>query len=221
MNLVATDLSKVFDKPLADITLSITLTLLFRSVGAFIFGMLADAYGRKWPLAVDLLILAILQVGTAYAGSFSAFIAVRATFGIAMGGVWGLSAAISLENMPVDARGLFSGILQQGYALGYLIAAVINLTAVRYSGEGWKAIFHVGAGFTGLMAILVALIPESKIYKSDEEDRKTWKERARAVTTDLRLAARQYWRRFLYCVVLSMGFNWMSHGSQGLSPSSS
>ena len=111
MNLVATDLSKAFDKPLTDITLPISLTLLFRSVGAFIIGMLADAYGRKWPLAVDLLILAILHVGTAYYGNFSAFIAVRAIFGIAMGGVWGLSAAISLENMHVDARGLFSGIL--------------------------------------------------------------------------------------------------------------
>lgn len=215
VNLVATNLSKVFDRPLTDITLSITLTLLFRSIGAFIFGMLADAYGRKWPLATDLLILAVLQVGTAYAGSFRAFIAVRAVFGIAMGGVWGLSAAISLENMPVDARGLFSGILQQGYALGYLLAAVINLTAVRYSSEGWRAIFHVGAGFTVLMAILVALMPESGIYKCDEEDAKTWSQRATAVATDLRIAAKQYWRRFLYCVILSMGFNWMSHGSQG------
>ena len=214
VNLVATDLSNQFDRPLTDITLSITLTLLFRSVGAFIFGMLADAYGRKWPLAADLLILAILQVGTAYAGSFSALIAVRAIFGIAMGGVWGLSAAISLENMHVDARGLFSGILQQGYALGYLIAAVINLTAVQYSGEGWKAIFHVGAGFTGLMAVIVALMPESKIYQGKEEDHKAWNERARSVGTDLRLAAKQYWRRFLYCVMLAMGFNWMSHGSQ-------
>jgi MFS transporter, SHS family, lactate transporter len=216
VNLVATNLSEVFDRPLTDITLSITLTLLFRSIGAFIFGMLADSYGRKWPLAIDLFILAVLQVGTAYAGSFQAFIGVRAIFGIAMGGVWGLSAAISLENMPVDCRGLFSGILQQGYALGYLIAAVINLTAVRYSGEGWKAIFHVGAGFTGLMAILVCIMPESKIYK-DEEDIKGWNERARAVGKDLKKAARQYWGRFLYCVILSMGFNWMSHGSQGTS----
>lgn len=215
VNLVATNLSKVFEKPLTDITLSITLTLLFRSVGAFIFGMLADTYGRKWPLAIDLLILAILQVGTAYAGSFRSFIAVRAIFGIAMGGVWGLSAAISLENMPVEARGLFSGILQQGYALGYLIAAVINLTAVRYSGEGWKAIFHVGAGFTGLMAILVAMMPESRIYKTDEDDSKGWNARARAVATDLRKVAKQYWPRFIYCIILSMGFNWMSHGSQG------
>ena len=215
MNLVATDLSKAFERPLTDITLSITLTLLFRSVGALIFGMLADAYGRKWPLACDLFILAILQVGTAYAGSFGAFIAVRAVFGIAMGGVWGLAAAISLENIHVDARGLFSGILQQGYSIGYLLAAVINLTAVRYSGEGWKAIFHVGAGFTGLMAIIVVLMPESAVY--NEEDYKSWTERAKAVGVDLRLAAKQYWRRFLYCIILSMGFNWMSHGSQGTS----
>lgn len=215
VNLVATDLAKQFDRDLTDITLSITLTLLFRSLGAVVIGTLADTYGRKWPLAADLLVLAVLQVGTAYASSFGAFIAVRAVFGIAMGGVWGLAAATSLENMHVDARGLFSGILQQGYSLGYLIAAVINLTAVRYSGEGWKAIFHVGAGFTGLMSIIVALTPESKIYQTEDRERKTLKEHALMVAKDMKLAARQYWGRFFYCVILSMGFNWMSHGSQG------
>lgn len=215
VNLVATDLAKQFDRDLTNITLSITLTLLFRSLGAVIVGTLADTYGRKWPLAIDLLVLAVLQVGTAYASSFGTFIAVRAVFGVAMGGVWGLAAATSLENMHVDARGLFSGILQQGYSLGYLIAAVINLTAVRYSGEGWKAIFHVGAGFTGLMSIIVALMPESKIYQTEERERKTLKEHTVMVAKDMKLAARQYWGRFLYCIILSMGFNWMSHGSQG------
>lgn len=203
---------------MSSITLSITLTLLFRSLGAVIFGIISDCYGRKWPLSADLWILAGLQVATAYVTNFSAFIAVRTIFGIAMGGIWGLSAAMSMENMPVEARGLFSGILQQGYALGYLIAAVINITAVRYASEGYKAIFHVGAGFTGLIALIVMFVPESHIFVNadgENADQIPFRQKATAVWRDLKVASRLYWRMFLYCIVLCMGFNWMSHGSQG------
>lgn len=198
--------------------LSITLTLLFRSLGAVIFGILSDCFGRKWPLSADLWILVGLQVATAYAGGFSSFIAVRAIFGIAMGGVWGLSAAMSMENMPVEARGLFSGLLQQGYALGYLIAAVINITVVPYTSEGYRAIFFFGAGFTGLIALLVMFIPESHIFSNADSENAaapSFRYRAAGVWRDLKLASRLYWKMFLYCIVLCMGFNWMSHGSQG------
>jgi SHS family lactate transporter-like MFS transporter len=162
--------------------------------------------------------LAGLQVATAYVTDFSSFIAIRAIFGIAMGGIWGLSAAMSMENMPVEARGLFSGLLQQGYALGYLIAAVINITAVRHTSEGYKAIFHVGAGFTGLVALIVMFIPESHIFVDGDGEsagQMPFRHKAAGVWRDLKLASRLYWKMFLYCIALCMGFNWMSHGSQG------
>jgi SHS family lactate transporter-like MFS transporter len=172
--------------------------------------MLSDMFGRKWPLAINLWILAVLQVGTAFAPTYEAFIGVRALFGVAMGGIWGLSAAMSLENMPVEARGLFSGVLQQGYSIGYLIAAVINLTLVPATAEGYKGIFHFGAGFTALIAAVVMLIPESHIYASKEgEEKIRFGKRIGNFVKDLKLASRQYWRMFLYCVVLSMFFNWM------------
>jgi len=218
VNLVATDLSTAYDKDLSDITLSITLTLLFRSLGALIFGIISDCFGRKWPLSADLWILAGLQIATAHVTEFSSFIAVRAIFGIAMGGVWGLAAAMSMENMPVEARGLFSGLLQQGYSLGYLIAAIINITLVRHTSEGYKAIFEFGAGFTGLVALTVMFIPESHIFaNADGENagQMPFRIKAAGVWRDLKVASRSYWKMFLYCSVLSMGFNWMSHGSQG------
>lgn len=181
------------------------------------FGILSDMFGRKWPLSINLWILAVLQVGTAYAPTYEAFIGVRALFGVAMGGIWGLSAAMSLENMPVEARGLFSGVLQQGYSIGYLIAAVINLTLVPATSEGFLAIFHFGAGFTALIALVVMFIPESHIYaKRGDEEKVRFGPRVKNFIVDLKLAARQYWRMFIYCVVLSMFFNWMSHGSQDM-----
>lgn len=217
VNLVTTRLSARYDRSLSAITTSITLTLLFRSIGALIFGVLADAFGRKWPMCANLWILAVLQVGTAFAPDYGAFIGVRSLFGVAMGGIWGMSAAIALENMPVEARGLFSGILQQGYSIGYLIAAVMNLAVVPISSEGYKAIFHIGAGLTAAVAILVMFIPESGIYQNrSEEDRPPFKERMALFIKDGKLAAKQYSQMFFYCILLSTAFNWMSHGTQDM-----
>lgn len=182
-------------------------------------GILSDMFGRKWPMVVNLWILAVLQVGTAYADSYAAFIGVRAIFGIAMGGIWGLSAAMSLENMPAEARGLFSGILQQGYSIGYLLAAVINIVAVPNTSQGYKAIFQVGAGFSALVAIIQMFVPESKFFTKDEDSdqsRQSQRLRIKLFIKDLKLVSRQYWQMFLYCILLSMAFNWMSHGAQDM-----
>lgn len=128
-----------------------------------------------------------------------------------MGGIWGLAAAISLENIPTEARGVFSGLLQQGYSLGYLIAAGINLRAGTNTTLGYRLIFIVGAGLTGVVALVTMFVPESKQYRGQAPS-------TRAFVADLKLAARQYWRTFLYCILLSMSFNWMSHGSQDVYP---
>lgn len=230
VNLVTTQLSERYNRPLTSITLSITLTLLFRPLGAALIGITSDLFGRKWPMIVNLWVLAILQVGTAFADTYAAFIAVRALFGVAMGGIWGLAAAIALENMPTDARGLFSGILQQGYSVGYLLAAVVNIAVVPHNAEGFKAIFHVGAGFSALVAIIQIFVPESKIFRRSKEEesndnnggeegheqRKSQRRRVALFVKDLGLVGRQYWRMFLYCVLLSTAFNWMSHGAQDM-----
>lgn len=228
MNIVATNLATAYNKPLTSITLSVTLTLLFRAVGAALFGLFADMFGRKWVMVVDLWILAVLQVGTAYAGSFKGFIGVRACFGIAMGGIYGPAAAMALENMPVEPRGLFSGLFQNGYGMGYILAAMVDIVAVPATSQGYKMIFFVGAGWTTLVAFIVMCIPESAIFARDKDE----PEDARAIPNgrnpgkrislfwrDASLASRRYWKMFLYCVLFTAVYNWMSHAVQDIYPS--
>lgn len=157
VSLSNTRLTTYFDKPLGTITTSITLTLLFRPLGAIIFGLLGDRYGRKYPLIADLLICGVLSLGTAFVKTFPQFLALRSCFGVAMGGIWGLSAATALENMPVEARGFFSGILQQGYAVGYLLSAVINLTEVAKH-DNWRVLFYFAAAVSCFAVSLALLV---------------------------------------------------------------
>lgn len=145
LSIQTTKLAKYYDRSKTDITTAITLTLLLRSVGAAIFGLMADKFGRKWPMVANMIILGLLQIATIYSNTFGAFLGVRALFGLFMGGVYGSAIAMALENCPVDARGLMSGILQQGYSLGYVIAASCNL-GVGGSTDSWKTVFWIGAG---------------------------------------------------------------------------
>lgn len=228
VNIVATNLATAYNKDLTDITLSVTLTLLFRAVGAAIFGLLSDMFGRKWIMCVNLWILAALQVGTAYASSFKGFIGVRACFGIAMGGIYGPAAALALENMPAEPRGLFSGLFQNGYGIGYILAAMVDIVAVPATSQGYKMIFFVGAGWTALVAIVVMCIPESVIFTRDKDEPETERDIPNGVNPgkrislfwrDASLAARQYWKMFLYCVLFTSAYNWMSHAVQDIFPS--
>ena len=111
-------LAKYYNTSKTNVTSAITLTLLLRSVGAAFFGLAGDKFGRKWPMVFNMIVLGILQIGTIYAATFSQFLAVRSIFGLFMGGVYGNAIAMALENCPANARGLMSGILQQGYSLG-------------------------------------------------------------------------------------------------------
>lgn len=120
-----------------NITTAITLTLLLRSVGAAAFGLAGDRFGRKWPMVVNMIVLGLLQIATIYSKTFQQFLAVRSLFGLFMGGVYGNAIAMALEHCPVNARGLMSGILQQGYAFGYVLAACANL-GVGGEVETWK-----------------------------------------------------------------------------------
>ena len=131
-----TDLAEAFDKSKTDITWGITLVLMFRSVGAIAFGIAADRYGRKWPFVVNNILFIILELGTGFCNTYKEFLAVRALFGIAMGGLYGNAAATALEDCPERARGIVSGMLQQGYAFGYLLATVFARALVNTTPHG-------------------------------------------------------------------------------------
>jgi len=129
-----------------------------------IFGVISDRFGRKWPLVFNLLLVAVLQLGAGFVQTFKQFLAVRSLFGIGMGGIWGLAASTALENLPVEARGIASGVLQQGYAVGYLLAACINLKLVPAVSAGWRSLFWTAAGISLFAACVRAVLPESEVF---------------------------------------------------------
>src|SRR4029077_17237360 len=131
---------------------SITVTLAFRPVGALLFGLLADRYGRRLPLMLDLVFYSIVEVLSGLAPNFTTFLLLLALFGIGMGGEWGVGASLAMEKVPPRLRGLLSGFLQQGYAMGFLLASLCNF--FLFARFGWRPLFFLG----GLPAILAFFI---------------------------------------------------------------
>ncbi|THU79066.1 MFS general substrate transporter [Dendrothele bispora CBS 962.96] len=222
-------LGTTFGRDTHDITTAITLTLLLRSAGAVIFGIISDRYGRKWPLVVNLLIVAVLELGAGFVQTYQQFLGVRSLFGIGMGGIWGLAASTALENLPVEARGLASGVLQQGYAVGYLIAAVIELTLVpdkteALNGDGWRSLFWLASGISLFAAILRSFLPESEVFiRAKAEARAKGQgadtsSKTRIFIRETGKMLKQHWLLCIYAVLLMTGFNFLSHGSQDLYP---
>ncbi|KAL8407021.1 hypothetical protein RB596_005496 [Gaeumannomyces avenae] len=205
-------LSKYYHTSKTDITTAITLTLLLRSVGAAFFGLAGDKYGRKWPMVVNMIVLGLLQIATIYCRTFNEFLAVRALFGLFMGGVYGNAIAMALENSPVDARGLMSGILQQGYSFGYVCAACANL-GVGGDVDSWKTVFWIAAGISILVGLVRCLFPESPQFI---EARKAGKNKANpsAFWQETKVMLAQEWKLCLYCIILMTWFNYYSHTSQ-------
>ncbi|CAG8638406.1 23409_t:CDS:2, partial [Dentiscutata erythropus] len=154
----------------SDIATSITVTLLLRPIGALIFGILADKYGRRYPLMADIILYSVVELASGFAPNFQVFVALRAIFGIAMGGEWGLGAALAMEALPPESRGLFSGILQQGYPTGYIIAAIFYYAVIRT--VGWRAMFWIGS-FPALVVVFMRFfVPESKAWEKNHETRR-------------------------------------------------
>src|SRR5713101_9657760 len=121
-----TAIAEEFHRSDKDIALSLAVTLGFRPIGAFIFGLLADRYGRRLPLIIDLIFFSIVEVLSGLAPNYTTFLILRALFGIGMGGEWGVGASLAMEKVPPRLRGLLSGFLQQGYAMGFLLASVCS-----------------------------------------------------------------------------------------------
>ncbi|KAK4990925.1 Carboxylic acid transporter [Elasticomyces elasticus] len=218
VSLTVTQLSTTFNRSKADITWGITLVLMFRSVGSTIFGIAADRYGRKWPFVVNNILFIVLELGTGFTQTYKQFLAVRALFGIAMGGLYGNAAATALEDCPEAARGIVSGMLQQGYAFGYLLATVFARGLVDTTPHGWRPLFWFGACPPVLIIIFRLCLPETKSYIERQRVRAAGQNVGKTFLTEGRVALRRHWALLIYMVLLMAGFNFMSHGSQDLYP---
>jgi SHS family lactate transporter-like MFS transporter len=201
-----TAIAKEFHRSDKEIAFSITLTLAFRPVGAFIFGLMADRYGRRIPLMIDLVFYSVVEVATGFAQTFTTFLVLRALFGIGMGGEWGVGASLAMEKVPPKLRGFLSGLLQQGYALGYLLAA--GCFFFVFPRWGWRPMFFIG----GLPALL-GLFVRFKVKESE-----VWQKTRQASWSDLGHEILSHWKLFLYLTLLMMMMNFSSHGTQDMFP---
>lgn len=201
-----TAIAKEFHRSDKEIAFSITLTLAFRPVGAFIFGLMADRYGRRIPLMVDLVFYSAVEVLTGFAHSFASFLVLRALFGIGMGGEWGVGASLAMEKVPPRLRGFLSGLLQQGYALGYLLAAICFYTV--FPRWGWRPMFFIG-GLPALLGLFVRFkVKESEVWRKTRHS--NWSNLGREIVS--------HWKLFLYLTLLMMMMNFVSHGTQDMFP---
>ncbi|HEX7531349.1 MAG TPA: MFS transporter [Pyrinomonadaceae bacterium] len=206
VGLSLTAIAAEFHKTDAQIALSITLTLAFRPVGAFIFGLLADRYGRRLPLIIDLIFFSVVEVLSGLAPNYVTFLALRALFGIGMGGEWGVGASLAMEKVPPNRRGVLSGLLQEGYAAGYMLAAICYFLV--FPRWGWRPMFFIG-GLPALLAIFVRLrVKESEVWKKTRHE--TWGGLGRGIAS--------HWKLFIYLVLLMMMMNFVSHGTQDMYP---
>ena len=188
---------------------AVFLTLAMRPVGAFLFGAIADRYGRRPALMIDIIAYSVFELASAFAPSLHVFLILRALFGIAMGGEWGVGAALAFETLPKENRGFFSGLLQEGYVVGYLLAALAYATIFRFI--GWRGMFVVGA----LPAFLVIYI------RTKVEESPAWRQgRGSAVGVQRSLGKDivKYFGTFIFLAVLMFAFNAYSHGTQDIYP---
>jgi MFS transporter, SHS family, lactate transporter len=204
---VMDDIAKDFGTDVKDVTFAIFLTLAARPIGALVFGLAADRFGRRPVLMINVLSFSMLEFASGLAPSLGFFLILRALFGVAMGGEWGVGASLTMETIPPQTRGAVSGILQTGYPSGYLLASITYFAL--YGTIGWRGIFIVGA----LPALLVLFI-RAKVEESPAFLASTYARQDAGLVKILRGNA----GRFLYAVLLMTAFNFFSHGTQDLYP---
>jgi len=189
-----------------EIVLTTTATLAMRPLGALLFGLLADRYGRRIPLMANVIYFSVIELLCGFAPNFTVFLILRALFGIGMGGEWGVGASLAMEAAPPRLRGILSGILQSGYSIGYLLAAL----AARFLLPvwGWRSMFWIGA-----LPALLALYIRTKVPESE-----AWKEHRAASTGQVLRIVAHHWKRFAYLVILMTFMMFLSHGTQDLYP---
>ena len=202
---VLKDIAADFSTDVTALSYALTLTLAMRPIGAFLFGRLADHYGRRPVLMADILAYSFLGALTAFAPNLTGLLVIRALFGVAMGGEWGVGASLTMESIPPKARGFVSGLLQSGYPTGYFIASAVYGSLFEHI--GWRGLFLVGAIPALLVFYIRRNVPESP----------GWERRPATESSTLAIV-KAHWQRALYAVLLMTAFNFFSHGTQDLYP---
>lgn len=200
--------SRDFHQPIKQMAFTLTASLIMRPVGALLFGLMGDRYGRRIPLMINIAFCSAMEVASGLAPSYRIFLMLRLLYGVAMGGIWGLGASLAMESVSSEKRGMLSGILQEGYALGNLLAAVAFWTVFPH--WGWRPMFFLDVIPALLTIFILSNVKESEAWKAAAAKKKDWGSYFRDVFAN--------WKRFLYLVLLMMMMNFMSHGTQDLYP---
>lgn len=207
---VLKDIAQTFGTDVTTVTFAVFLTLAARPIGALLFGLAADRYGRRVTLMVDILLFSALEFASGLAPSLSVFLILRLAFGVAMGGEWGVGAALAMETIPPQSRGLVSGILQAGYPSGYLLAAITYFALYEF--VGWRGMFMVGVLPALLVVYIRGRVEESPAFLA----RAAQSLASTFVPPPQRLSVHA--GRFVHVVLLMTAFTFLSHGTQDLYP---
>jgi MFS transporter, SHS family, lactate transporter len=203
---VLKDIAAEFGTKIPQVAFAITLTLFMRPLGALIFGRLADKYGRRPTLMINIACYSVLEALTGFSPNLMTFLVLRALFGIAMGGEWGVGSALTMETIPPKSRGAVSGLLQAGYPSGFLLASIVFGVFFQY--VGWRGMFFIGVLPALLVLYIRTSVPESP----------AWKEMKKHARPSLLVTLKHNLGLSIYAIVLMTCFNFFSHGSQDLYP---
>ncbi len=203
---VLKDVAAEFHANITVVSLAVTLTLAVRPLGAFLFGRLADHYGRRPILILNIAVYSLLSFATSFVPNLLTFLLVRTAFGIGMGGVWGIGSSLAMETIRPESRGIVSGLLQSGYSTGYLLASLVF--GLLYVHIGWRGMFAVGL-LPAMMLIpyVNAKVPESPAFDLSRRQRPS-----------IVAILRKHWKLTLYAIILMTGMNFFSHGTQDFYP---
>jgi SHS family lactate transporter-like MFS transporter len=213
LTFVIKDIAKEFGVGVPEVAYALFLTLAMRFIGAFVFGRIGDKWGRKPALMLDIVCYSVIGAAAAFSPNLTIFLILRALFGVAMGGEWGLGSSLAMESIPPQARGLISGVLQCGYPSGFLLASIAyGLLYGRTFGDftfGWRPLFLLSVLPAFVTLFIRAAVPESPAFEAAQKV----EQRAGLWQT-----IQANWGLVLYSVVLMMAFNLFSHGTQDLYP---
>ena len=211
--LVYADIAKTFHHSKTEVAFITTAALIMRPVGALLFGLWADRVGRRVPLMACVTFYSLVGFLCAFAPSLTVLVILRALYGIGMGGEWGLGAALAMEKIPPERRGFFSGLLQEGYSFGYLLATLASLLGINALGLSWRWLFGLSVIPALIILIIRSRVKESEVWEATQKRMRVTSTRIRDVLLNPVII-----RRFIYLVVLMTAFNWMSHGTQDIYP---
>jgi SHS family lactate transporter-like MFS transporter len=198
-----------FHKTDPQIALIITMTMAFRPVGGFLFGIMADRYGRRVPLMINIGVFAFSDILTGLAPTYTFLLIVRALFGIVMGGCWGVAASLAMEGASPGKRGILSGLLQEGYAAGNVLAAIAYFFLI--GPLGWRPLFYLGSVPAICLVLYIKLfVKESAVWQKEAKSRQPWREQFREIVS--------HWKLFLYLLLFMTMMLFASHGTQDMYP---